>query len=182
MSEPWGRWIEGEVQNIQRQADRLGLDSSNDGRINNSSMDQMALQINELQARSANGVAAPPMTISVPTGDTWYYGTTTIALPAPAEPRWGLFSISATTQSTAEPYSLYLRAEINGNLLVSRYDSAETRYDGRIVISGYSALPISDAGTVDMVITCGIARWFGATFTSLRVEDINASVSYAQRV
>lgn len=61
-SEPWARAITDQVRQNATAIERLGGDASNDGRVNNSTMDQISAQLNEINQRQASLTTADPIT------------------------------------------------------------------------------------------------------------------------
>ena len=92
MSEPWGRFITEQTLTNAEGIERLGGDATNDGRINNSTLDLMASQINELYQRQSAIVTSPDLqTPPFDNTGVTFSASVNIQLPRPTDAAraWG---------------------------------------------------------------------------------------------
>lgn len=188
LSEPWARWATEQVQQHERAIERMGGDASNDGRINNSTMDNLASQVRELQQRQSGIVLAD----EVNTG-SFSSGTRTInvslQLPRPDAKRVGWVSVQFTASNSNS-----LQTEVFGTMAmdgtvfhrdsraVPSENTEPASWMGDKALTGYTGF-IADpnsGGTIDLTLQAQIAFSTGAR--SVRFHSIRATYQYGQRI
>src|SRR5690606_17113201 len=129
----WGRWAEETIVFLGAQADRIGLDGSNDGRNNNAAIDVLASQINEIRSRSVSAAQSSPVTINVPDDDGFHFGYTSFTLPAPDVRRWGVFNVFVNTPDyPGLQFSIYALIRVNGIVMISSI-SVASNFGGAVI-------------------------------------------------
>lgn len=190
-SEPWARAIEDQTLQNATGIERIGGDASNDGRINNSTLDLMAGQIKEINARQAATVFAS--TITTPTYDetgNTVTASATLQLPRPADgQRSGWVTVSGTPGvSPALDSAVFITFMIDDRVF---YRSSvglpilDSTPVGWTAVSftgatGFTATPGS-GGTIGITLQA-----FGQAFGSVgnrqaTFSGISATVSYGQK-
>lgn len=192
MSEPWARAITEQTLQNATEVDRLGGDSTNDGRINNSTMDQMALQIKELNQRQAQIISEAPMvTATFNESSPTQTVTRTIQLPRPDDARrhaW--ISVSSTPGVTpALDVATFVTYIIDGRIF---YRASAGLPQGIGTPAGWEGATFSGSTgfTADpgsggelTIIFQAIAESFGSPGNRVcRLSAIEATIQYAQKV
>jgi hypothetical protein len=187
-AEPWGREIAKLTVNNSEAIDRLGGDTSNDGRINNSTMDVMASQINELQQRQSglvrvNSVQTPTFSSGTQTL------TVNIQIPRPSVNRSGWVAVQFTAvNSNANQTEVYGSMSIDGNTFhrdsraVPSENTEPASWGGEKAITGYSGFVAGPdfGGTITLVLEAEVAFSSGDRFVVF--QNIQASYQYGQTV
>lgn len=190
MSEPWGRYITDQTIANANAIERLGGDASNDGRINNSSMDTMTSQINELYQRQSGLVTSPD--VSTPSFSS---GTRTVnvtlQLPRPTDAaRIGWLSAQATAvNSNSNASQAAASFSIDGVLFhrdsrivpSSQFDPPS--WNGIKAITGYSGFTASPSsgGTVTMQLQAS-PDIFSSGARTVTFRNIQVTYQYGQKV
>lgn len=183
LAEPWGRWAEESINFLGKQADRIGLDGTNDGRNNNASFDVLASQIQEIQSRSTISSESSPIVINVPDDDDLYFGSTSFTLPAPDARRWGVFNVFVRTPNyPGVEFALYALIKVNDLTMISAL-SLNTNFGGAVIsadaLTGSGAQIVGPGAPVQ--IDCQIGLGASGGTGNFTVPPVSASVSYAQR-
>lgn len=191
MAEPWRRWAQEQVITNAEAIERLGGDATNDGRANNSQMDLMASQINELYQRQSSltlddgfnsGPMAPLSTVNV---------SKTIQLPRPTDvTRNGWLSITLNgAQNTANDFSTMYISLYCDNVLFHRNSinfpvggSTPVGWRDFTNVTGYTGFRASptDGGSLRIEMIA-VTNAGGGTRT-LTISDIRITSQFSQRV
>ena len=192
MSEPWARAIADQTMQNATEIERLGGDSTNDGRTNNSAMDQMARQIAELNQRQAIRQPEP----SLITG-TFNESSPTqtvmrdIQLPRPSDARrnaWvtvsGVPAVSPSLDIAAfVTFRMDGRTFYRSSAGLPLAIGVPAGWDGATFVgsTGFTASPTS--GGLLTIVFQAIAESFGSPGS--RVASLNSveiTLQYAQKV
>lgn len=188
LSEPWGREITKQVQENRVALQRLGGDFSNDGSLNNSTLDNIAYQINELRERQAGIV-----TVAAFSTTTFSSGAVTnvvtLQIPRPDRARVGTVSLQFTaTNSNANQTEVYASMEIDGTVFHRDSRSVPTQnlepasWGGQKALTGFTgftATPTS-GGTLRLTLQAEAALSTGSR--SVRYSNIQANYQYGQAI
>lgn len=187
MSQPWGRYAQDQIEDLQGTVERLGIRSDNSGRIQSSSMDLMAGQISELYARGSALAFGADATTPVYTTDTVQVSST-ITLPLPLDsPRLAWVSLSCSpVHNSTESASVFLTWIMDG---VPFHRASTGVPAGQAPPSGWTnpsyigytgfIAPTSGAGILEMRMQCrGI---FGSGPMTTSLTNVQASINYAQK-
>ena len=99
LSEPWGRYVENSISAINTLLERMTGGFSADASFQNSTLDNLASQIRELEQRALQAVSAPDMLSAIyDAGNATV--STTMTLPAPNESRMAVISASCAPSAT----------------------------------------------------------------------------------
>ena len=190
MSEPWGRFITEQTVTNAEAIERLGGDARNDGRINNSAIDNLASQIKELSARQATISTGANLTTPTfnQTGTT-VSATRTIQLPRPSDgARMGWLavsgdpSLSASLDSTVfVTFSIDGREFYRSSIGLPAASALPSGWDNFTFqgATGFQASP-SSGGTLTILLQArGLSFATGNRTASL--TGITATAAYAQR-
>lgn len=185
-SEPWARDITEQVRQNAEAIERLGGDASNDGRVNNSQMDQIAYQINELQQRQSGTVLAPGVT--TPTFSTGSQTVNiTIQIPRPDVARVGWVSVQFTaTNSNTNQSEIYASMSMDGRVFhrdsraVPTQNLEPASWNGAKPLQGYTGFTAGPGagGTITLTLEASAALSTGARFVDY--TDIRATYQYSQ--
>ncbi|AWY05031.1 hypothetical protein SEA_HORTUS1_52 [Microbacterium phage Hortus1] len=186
LSEPWGREITRQVQANREAIQRLGGDLSNDGSLNNSTLDQIAYQINELQQRQAGIVAVAPFsTASFSTGSVT--NVVTIQVPRPAENRYCTVSLQFTaTNSNANQTEVYATMEIDGTVFHRDSRSVPTQnlepasWGGQKALTGFTGFIAGPSGGGLLRLTLQAENAFSTGARFVTYSNIQANYQYGQ--
>ncbi|AWY06382.1 hypothetical protein SEA_TANDEM_52 [Microbacterium phage Tandem] len=186
LSEPWGREITRQVQANREAIQRLGGDLSNDGSLNNSTLDQIAYQINELQQRQAGIVAiAPFSTATFSTGSVT--NVVTIQVPRPAENRYCTVSLQFTaTNSNANQTEVYATMEIDGTVFHRDSRSVPTQnlepasWGGQKALTGFTGFIAGPSGGGLLRLTLQAENAFSTGARFVTYSNIQANYQYGQ--
>lgn len=192
MSEPWGRWQTDQTITNAEAIERLGGDASNDGRINNSTLDVMADQINEIYQRQSAYTEAPSVTTAP------FNGTTTsapmvareIQLPRPTDQsRSGWLSVSFDLSQSSGDFSVaFFTLYIDGNIFHKNSVSfptspvtppAWTASSNVVGFSGFSASP-SSGGLVRIEMTPSANFASGDGLRTITASNFRVTHQYSQ--
>lgn len=186
LSEPWGREITKQVLANRTAIERLGGDFSNDGSLNNSTLDNIAYQINELKQRQSGVVVSPDFsTASFSSGSVT--NTVTIQIPRPAVARFGTVSLQVTaTNSNINQSEVYATMSIDGTVFHRDSRSVPTQnlepssWGGQKAITGFTGFLASpnSGGTITLTLQAENAFSSGARFVSY--SNIQAVFQYGQ--
>lgn len=115
LSEEWGRYVQGEAEQANLRATRLGGTIGNDGSVQAGQMDVLANQINELLARSSTLLSAPNLTTPGYTTNL-IDASVNIAVPGPkdaARNAWLSLSTVPIQNSTYDS-AVFITMSLNG--------------------------------------------------------------------
>lgn len=185
MSEPWGRWAQEELEDLGRFAQTLGQGVGNDGRAQNSSMDNLSSQISELYARRTSVYDMPDLTTTSQPAPAFGVGTSTVALPGfpDGAPRYGSVSLTATPPPPADPnLGGYYRVTVGSTIIAQ----------GSMNLGGFSTPPgfsptiravasLEMSGTEQIELLCWLTNFTAGTF-SMTLFNISVAVTPAQLV
>lgn len=188
LSEPWGREITKQVQENRIAIQRLGGDFSNDGSLNNSTLDNIAYQIKELRERQAGIVTAADFSSATFSSGT-VTNVITLQIPRPDRPRVGTVSLQFTaTNSNANQTEVYASMEIDGTVFHRDSRSVPTQniepasWGGQKALTGFTgftATPTS-GGTLRLTLQAEAALSTGSR--SVRYFNIQANYQYGQAI
>ncbi|AWY05876.1 hypothetical protein SEA_PIONEER3_52 [Microbacterium phage Pioneer3] len=186
LSEPWGREITRQVQANREAIQRLGGDLSNDGSLNNSTLDQIAYQINELQQRQSGIVAVAPFsTASFSTGSVT--NVVTIQVPRPAQNRYCTVSLQFTaTNSNANQTEVYATMEIDGTVFHRDSRSVPTQnlepasWGGQKALTGFTGFIAGPNGGGLLRLTLQAENAFSTGARFVTYSNIQANYQYGQ--
>lgn len=122
-AEPWGRWVSKEIESNEGRINALRNDADNSERINNSTLDSLASQIREVDARPSNLWTWPDLnspSFNGSSGPVIMTLPTTIVPPPPdGIERWGWINFNAyLTQSVSAQTDAQVSISINGAQVV----------------------------------------------------------------
>lgn len=192
MSEEWGRWIDGVALQHETAIESLGGDGTNDGRINNSTLDSLAGQIGELFNRQATVLSAPDMITAAFNESA---GTQTVSvsmqIPRPTDAsRLGWVTVSARPGvSPALTTGIFATFSIDGRVFhrtsasMPIQTSIPAGWDAFSFAgaTGFTATPTS-GGLVTVTLEA-VPEAFGDTgFRQAFLTGITATAAYAQMV
>lgn len=188
-SEPWGRYITEQVRQNAEAIERLGGDASNDGRINNSTLDLLGSQIKELSQRQAGVVTAPDVFTPEFSSGTQTL-TVNIQIPRPKDAaRVGWVSVQFTaTNSNANQTEVFGSMSIDGTVFhrdsraVPTGNLEPASWNGDKAITGYTGFTASPdtGGSIDLVLQAQVA--FSSGSRSVRFHSIRATYQYGQKI
>lgn len=187
MAEPWGDWSEAQTLQNAQAIENLGGDSTNDGRINNSTMDLMASQITELYARSSAFVTAADLTTPSFT-DAIVSASRTIQLPRPSRKRMAWISVTGyPTQASAVDTAFFVTMSLDG---VPFYRTSTALPAGMVTpagwlnasMTGYTAFVASPASGGSVEILLQARGYFGGAAHTTTLAGIQASINFGQPV
>lgn len=189
MAEPWARWATEQAQQNAQAIERMGGDASNDGRLNNSTMDTMASQIKELQARQSGLVLASPVSTSSFSAGIQTI-TVEIQVPRPTDfARIGWLSVQFTAvNSNANQSEVYGSFALDGSVFHRDSRSVPTTnfepssWNGQKAITGYTGFTAtpSSGGVVTLTLQAEAAFSSGARVVTF--QDIQLTYQYGQKV
>lgn len=186
MAEPWARDITEQVRQNAEAVERLGGDASNDGRINNSVMDTISYQINEIQARQSGIVEHQPTTTPVFSAGT-VIQVLALQVPRPSSGRIGWLSVQVTaTNSNTLQTEVYASMAIDGRVFHRDSRSVPTQllepasWGGDKALTGYTGFVAGPdfGGTVTITLEADAALSSGAR--SVTYSNITAFYQYGQ--
>lgn len=188
-SEPWARYQTDQTLQNARAIESMGGDASNDGRINNSAMDNMANQIKELQARQSGVTSVQD--VDIPTFSTGSRSVTvTVQIPRPTVARAGWVSLQFTARNnTALQTEVYASFDVDGSVFHRDSRSVPTTnfepasWNGDKAITGYTGFYAApeQGGLLTMFIQAENTS-SAASPRTISLVDIKASYQYGQRV
>ena len=194
MAEPWARWQTDQTVTNAEAIERLGGDASNDGRINNSTLDVMAEQINEIYQRQSAYTDAPSITTAPFNGTDTSAPTVAreIQLPRPTDAaRSGWLAVSFDlTQSTADFSVAFFTLYVDGQIFHKNSVSfptnpvtpAEWAASSNIVgFSGFTASPNS-GGLVRIEMTPSANFASGSGLRTITATNFKVTHQYSQKV
>lgn len=189
LSEPWAREITEQVQANRTAIQRLGGDFSMDGSLNNSSLDNIAYQINELQQRRSGVVTADALTTSSFTSPNSVTNVITLQIPRPDVPRVGTVSVQFTAQGSNS-----LQTEVYGSFavdgLVFHRDSRTvptqnfepSSWNGLKAITGYTGFTATPTSGGTLVLTLQSEAIFSTGARTVTYTGIQANYQYGQAI
>lgn len=189
LSEPWGRDITKQVQENRVALQRLGGDFSNDGALSNSSLDNIAYQINELQQRQAGIVRIDDFETAVFTNPASVTNIVNIQIPRPSENRICTVSVQFTaTNSNTLQTEVYASMEIDGTVFhrdsrtVPTQNLEPTSWGGQKALTGFTGFVAgpNDGGAIRLVLQAEAAFSTGSRFVIY--SNIQANYQYGQKV
>lgn len=190
LAEPWGRFITDEIRDLRTQANRTGGTIDSTGRVNNSSLDVQAAQIQELYERqtqvvTAPSIATPPFNLASGTVTV----STTFTLPPPSGTRNGQIVISGTptTTSSTNATLTYFSVMVNGTQIYRQTAVVPITPPPAppgwtdVVINAFAGMTFYDGDAPTVTVTL-FADAYNSTLRSVGLSNISASVTYGQRV
>lgn len=192
MSEPWARWQTDQTVTNALAIERLGGDASNDGRINNSTMDTMASQINEIYQRQSAYTTASPMTTASfnGTGTNAPMIAREIQLARPSDSsRTGWLAVSFDVSQSNSDFSVaFLTLYIDGRAFHKNSVGFPTSlvtppaWGTNSNISGFTGFTASPnaGGLVRIELTPSSTS--GAALRTITASDFQVTHQYSQRV
>lgn len=189
LSEPWARDITTAIQNSRTAIERLGGDFSMEGSLGNSSLDNIAYQINELQQRQAGVTRALDLTTASFNQPNSVTNVVTLQIPRPSVARVGTVSVQFTAQGSNS-----LQTEVYGSMaidgLVFHRDSRTvptqnlepSSWNGLKAITGYTGFTAGPGfgGTITLTLQAEAAFSSGAR--TVTYTGIQANYQYGQAV
>lgn len=186
LSEPWGREITRQVEENRVAIQRLGGDFSSDGSLNNSTLDNIAYQINELQQRQSGIVTYP--SISTPifsSGSTT--NLLTLQIPRPDIERYGTVSVQVTaTNSNNLQTEVYATMEIDGTVFHRDSRSVPSQnlepegWGGQKAFTGFTGFRAGPSFGGMITITLQAEAAFSTGPRSVDYISIQANYQYGQ--
>lgn len=115
LAEPWGRWVQERAVDANTRAERLGGTIDNDGLVQNGQMDNLAIQIKELFARSSALLTSPDVTTVAYTTNLVQVDAN-IVVPAPTDKdRYAWISLSGVpVQNSTYDSAVFLTMLLDG--------------------------------------------------------------------
>lgn len=192
MSQDWGRYMTEQVQQNAVAIERLGGDASNDGRVNNSTLDTMTSQLEEIGQRQSGYVTAAPITTAAfnGTGTSAPMVAREIQLPQPSDfPRAGWLAITfdvaqSTTDFGVGFFTIYVDGRIfhKNSVGFPRSDITPPEWAGNSNIAGFTGFTAEPgAGGLVRVEMTGSAS-AGAGLRTITASDFQVTYQYSQRV
>lgn len=187
MSEPWGREITQQVQANATAIQRLGGDFSNDGSVNNSTLDNIAYQINELQQRQSGVVFHPDVQTASFTQPQLVTNTLTLQIPAPDVPRVGWVALQFTAvNSNNLQTEVYASFEMDGTVFHRDSRAIPSRnlepasWDGQKAITGYTGFTADQGGGGRIRMTLQAEAALSSGARTVTYMNIQANYQYGQ--
>lgn len=186
-ADPWGAWAESELIHQSREIDRLGGDISNDGRLNNSSADLIAAQVQELYERST--ITLNPGVLTSPAFSTNSVAATlNFDLPRPKTPRMAWVSVSAVPfQESTESTAMFITMNLDGRAfyrnsigLPSGLNTPASWMNGSMV--GYTAYRASPTSGGLITILLQASGYTGGASHTTSLVNIQATVNFGQKI
>lgn len=188
LSEPWGREITRQVQEARTALQRLGGDFSNDGSLNNSTLDNIAYQINELQQRQSGVVSIPDFTSATFSSGS-VTNVVTIQIPRPAQNRYGTVSVQFTaTNSNSAQTEVYATMEIDGTVFHRDSRSVPTQnlepasWGGQKALTGFTGFVAGPSGGGLVRLTLQAENAFSSGSRFVTYSNIQANYQYGQTI
>lgn len=191
MSEPWGRFITEQTLTNAEGIERLGGDAANDGRINNSALDLMASQINELYQRQSAIVTSPDLqTPPFDNTGVTFSASVNIQLPRPTDAaRTGWVALNCNP--TVEPAlftAVFVTFSIDGRMFyrssmgLPPSDSAPVGWNNASFsgATGFDASP-SSGGVLRVLLEAYGSPFGDPGLRTASLRNISATVAYGQR-
>lgn len=188
-SQPWARSVTDTLTQQTLAIERLGGDSSNDGRVNNSTLDNIAYQINELQQRQSGTVRFADVTTAPFTNPNSVTNTITLQIPRPDRARVGWVSVQFTaTNSNSAQTEVYGSFSIDGTVFhrdsrtVPTQNLEPASWGGQKALTGYTGFTASptSGGTITLVLQAEAALSTGSRFVTY--SNIQANYQYGQAI
>lgn len=191
MAEPWARWITDQTQTNATAIEQLGGDASNDGRINNSSMDLMASQINELYQRQSAIVTSPDLyTPAFNNTGVTFSASVNIQLPRPTDAaRSGWLALNCNpTVAPALFTAVFVTFSIDGRMFyrssmgLPPSDSAPVGWNNASFsgATGFDASP-SSGGVLGILLEAYGSPFGDPGLRTASLQNISATVAYGQK-
>jgi len=190
MSEPWARFQTDQTIRHAEVIESMGGDASNDGRINNSVMDSMASQIEDLSARQS-GIVQTGDIYTAPFTTGSQFAVATLQIPRPtdsARAGWvaAQFTARNNTSRQTEVYATFLmdgRIFHRDSRSVPTTNFEPSSWNGDKALTGYTgfiAFPAT-GGTLTIELQAEAAFDTSGPRT-ITFADIRASYQYGQAV
>lgn len=187
-SEPWGREITQQVQRNREAIQRLGGDFSNDGSLNNSALEQIAYQIQELQQRQSGSVSfATFSSASFSSGSVT--NVVNLQIPQPATRRFATVSVQVTaTNSNSAQTEVYATMEVDGTVFHRDSRSVPTQnlepssWGGQKAITGFTGFTAGPGGGGSIRLTLQAENAFSSGPRFVTYSNILAVYQYGQAV
>jgi len=191
MSEPWARFQTDQTLQNATAIERLGGDATNDGRLNNSTLDNMAAQLEEINQRQSGYVTANDIT-TAPFNGTGTSAPTVaqeIQLPRPTDTRrsgWLAVTFDVS-QSTADFGTAFLTIYIDGRVFhknsvgfpTSTITPPEWASNSNVAgFTGFTAEP-SSGGLLRVELTGSASS--GAALRTVSARSFQVTYQYSQK-
>ena len=188
LAEPWGRYVENSISAINTLLERMTGGFSADASFQNSTLDNLASQIRELEQRALQAVSAPDMLSAIyDAGNATV--STTMTLPAPNESRMAVISASCAPSATTPRNSvIFIRMTVDGkdfhrsSFAVPLITSSTPPGWSSFTAEGYIAIPVQAGVSPQVTVEAiGIGNTYDPGAKQMLITSIGASVTYAQR-
>lgn len=186
LSEPWAREITNQVQANRTAIQRLGGDFSNDGSLNNSTLDQIAYQITELRQRQSGVVTSPDVTTAAFSAGS-VTNVITLQIPQPPTRRFGTVSVQFTaTNSNSNQTEVYATMEADGIVFHRDSRSVPTQnlepssWGGQKAITGFTGFTAGPGVGGLIRLTLQAENAFSSGTRSVTYSNIQAVYQYGQ--
>lgn len=191
LAEPWAREITKQTIDNQNAILRLGGDLSNDGSLNNSALDKIAYQIDELRQRQAGTEWYPDFSTASFASPTALTNVITIQLPRPAQLRYGTVSVQFTaTNSNSAQSEVYASMEVDGIVFHRDSRSVPTQnlepasWNGQKALTGFTGFIAGPGygGTIRITLQVEAIAAGSTTPRFVTYSNIQANYQYGQAV
>lgn len=190
-TEPWGRWAEGRITELESKAAGISTNSRSDGSVQNASVDNLAIQIRELYSRQSHSVPISSMqTDNFGSLSSSPIVTQNISLPVPTDAQrigWlsiqGTMDIAGVTDAFSNGFVMF---EIDGVRIGQ--DSAAFPYAesvtadwgpiSQFAASSFSAGPLGGGTLTIRLMGKGLAM---PGLRRIIFNNIRATVQYGQK-
>ncbi|AXC36164.1 hypothetical protein SEA_MUSETTA_60 [Microbacterium phage Musetta] len=188
-SEPWGRYITDQVRQNATAIERLGGDTTNDGIQNNSSLDGLASQINELYQRQSGLIFNPDVVSgSIPGNGGTSTSTINIQVPRPTDKeRIGWLSVQFTARAnSADSTEIFGSFSLDGLVFHrdSRYVPTENlepaSWNGDKALTGYTGFRASPSSGGLLSLNLEAIASTGAGARTVTYANIRVTYQYGQ--
>ena len=189
MAEPWGRYVDEKIVDLRRVADSVSLDIRNDGSVQNSAMDNMAIQIRELAERQTRALVIPNMR-TAPFNETSISPIVSAAyyIPRPSDyRRIGILSIQGIMDVSAPLISAgYVQFMVDGRIIGTEgvglpySSSAPPGWEKELSVA-YASVLIGPSDPGVLQINLAGRGLFETGTRHVTFSDIRATIQYGQR-
>lgn len=188
LAEPWGRYVEGEISDLNTFIERSSGGFRADQSFQDSTLDNLASQIRELEERALQAVSAPDMMTAIYDAGNASVSTT-MSLPAPTHSRMAVISASCAPRGMTPRNSvIFIRMSVDGkdfhrsSFAVPLITSSTPPGWDSFTAEGYIALPVSAGSSPQVTIQAiGIGNTYDPGTKQALITSIGSSITYAQR-
>lgn len=188
LSEPWAHAITQQVVGNRTALERLGGDFSNDGSLNNSSLETIAYQIRELQQRQSGIVRAMDFSSAVFASGS-VTNVVTLQIPRPDVTRVGTVSLQFTaTNSNALQSEVYASMEADGVIFHRDSRSVPTQnlepasWGGQKALTGFTGFTAGPGFGGELRLTLQAEAAVSSGARQVNYFNIQANYQYGQAV